>query len=323
MSVITMRYSLDDFHTISANDHNYKLTDDVLSIISKIVLEVGSPSYVKTPVFNKKSYIKSEASDNIIKRRKPIKKEPTIVQSAYKSPSADNKTGIAAHIDTIRSYLNKLSDKNVTDITHKIIEIIDQLINDTDITEETTNVELSNVSKIIFNIASTNRFYSAIYADVYSQLVIKYELIRLTFETNLNVFLDLFNNIEYVDASVDYDKFCKINKDNEKRKALSAFFVNLMNKNIITNAKIIEITKTLAALLHNYISEDDRKNEVNEIAENLSILYNKKYDIDYANVIIGNEPINSFIKRLSKSKVNDYKSLSSKTIFKFMDLMEQ
>ena len=323
MSVITMSYSLDDFHTICANGHNYKLSEDVLSIISKIVLEVGSPSYVKTPVFNKKSYTKSDTNDNIIKRRKPIKKEPTTIQSAYKSTNPDLKTGIALHIDSIRSYLNKLSDKNVTDITHKIIELMDQIINDQNITEETKNDELSNVSKIIFNIASTNRFYSAIYADVYSQLVTKYELIRLTFETNLNVFLDLFNNIEYVDASVDYDRFCKINKDNEKRKALSAFFVNLMNKNIITRAKIIEITHTLAGLLYNYILEDDRKNEVNEIAENLFILYNKKYDSDYNGVIIGSEPINSFIKRLSKSKVNDYTSLSSKTIFKFMDLMEQ
>ena len=200
---------------------------------------------------------------------------------------------------------------------------MDQIINDANITEETKNDELSSVSKIIFNIASTNRFYSAIYADVYSQLVTKYELIRLTFETNLNVFLDLFNNIEYVDASVDYDRFCKINKDNEKRKALSAFFVNLMNKNIITRAKIIEITQTLAGLLYNYISEDDRKNEVNEIAENMFILYNKKFDADYNAVVIGTEPMNIFIKRLSKSKVNDYKSLSSKTIFKFMDLMEQ
>jgi hypothetical protein len=319
MSVITMSYSLDDFHTICANGNNYKLSEDVLSIISKIVSEVGSPSYVKTPVFNKKSYMKSDTSD---KRRKPVKKEFTTIPSAYKSINTDNKTGIALHIDTIRSYLNKLSDKNVADITNKIIELIDQIMNDSEVTEETKNAELSNVSKIIFNIASTNRFYSAIYADVYSQLVTKYELIRQTFEANLNVFLDLFNNIEYVDASVDYDKFCKINKDNEKRKALSAFFVNLMNKNIITNAKIIEITQTLAVLLYNYISEDDRKNEVNEIAENMFILYNKKFDSDYNAVIIGNEPMNSFIKRLSKSKINDYKSLSSKTIFKFMDLME-
>ena len=319
MSVISMRYSLDDFHTIGENSNKCKLSDEVLSIISKIVLEVGSPSYVKTPVFNKKSYIKSESADNIAKRRKS-KRETTLVQNAFKTT---NVNGIALHIDTIRSYLNKLSDKNVADITHKIIELMDQIINDPNITEETKNDELSSVSKIIFNIASTNRFYSAIYADVYSQLVTKYELIRLTFETNLNVFLDLFNNIEYVDASVDYDRFCKINKDNEKRKALSAFFVNLMNKNIITRVKIIEITKTLTGLLYNYISEDDRKNEVNEIAENMFILYNKKFDGDYNAVVIGAEPMNSFIKRLSKSKVTDYKSLSSKTIFKFMDLMEQ
>ena len=323
MSVITMSYSLNDFHTICANGHNYKLSDDVLNIISKIVLEVGSPSYVKTPIFNKKSCVKSDMNDNMIKKRKTIKKEPTPFQGTYKSINSETKTGIALHIDSIRSYLNKLSDKNVTDITNKIIELIDQIINDSEVDDETKNDELSNVSKIIFNIASTNRFYSAIYADVYSQLVTKYDVIRLTFETNLNMFLDLFNNIVYVDASVDYDKFCKINKDNEKRKALSTFFVNLMNKNIISKEKIIEITKTLAVLLYNYVSEDDRKNEVNEIAENLFILYNKKYDSDYNTVIIGDEPINSFIKRLSKSKITDYKGLSNKTIFKFMDLMEK
>ena len=323
MSVITMSYSLNDFHTISANGYNYKLSDDVLNIISKIVLEVGSPSYVKTPIFNKKSSVKSDTNDSIIKKRKTIKKDPPLFQGTYKSISSDNKTGIALHIDAIRSYLNKLSDKNVADITNKIIELIDQIINDSDVDDEIKNGELSNVSKIIFNIASTNRFYSAIYADVYSQLVTKYDVIRLTFETNLNMFLDLFNNIVYVDASVDYDKFCKINKDNEKRKALSTFFVNLMNKNIITKTKIIEITKTLTVLLFNYISEDDRKNEVNEIAENLFILYDKKFDSDYNMVIIGDEPMNIFIKRLSKSKITDYKGLSNKTIFKFMDLMEK
>ena len=116
MSVITMSYSLDDFHTICSNGHNYKLSEDVLSIISKIVSEVGSPSYVKTPVFNKKSYIKNDTND---KRRKSIKKEPATIQRTYKSLQA---SGVALHIDTIRSYLNKLSDKNVTDITNKIID---------------------------------------------------------------------------------------------------------------------------------------------------------------------------------------------------------
>lgn len=323
MSVIAMSYSLNDFHTIFANGHNYQLPDDVLNIISQIVLEVGSPSYVKTPVFNKKLCVKSETNDNIIKRRKSIKKESPLFQGTYKPINSDSKTGIALHIDTIRSYLNKLSDKNVVDITNNIIELIDQIINETEVNDEIKNVELSNVSKIIFNIASTNRFYSAIYADVYSQLVTKYDVIRVTFETNLNMFLDLFNNIVYVDASVDYDKFCKINKDNEKRKALSMFFVNLMNKNIISKTKIIEITQTLATLLYNYISDEDRKNEVNEIAENLFILYNKNFDSEYNTVIIGDEPINVFIKRLSKSKITDYKGLSNKTIFKFMDLMEK
>jgi tetratricopeptide (TPR) repeat protein len=36
--------------------------------------------------------------------------------------------------------------------------------------------------------------------------------------------------------------FCKINKDNEKRKALSLFFVNLCNNKIISEVKKLEVS---------------------------------------------------------------------------------
>lgn len=45
-----------------------------------------------------------------------------------------------------------------------------------------TNDEMIKVSSTIFDIASTNRFYSKIYAELYSELIKKYEIMRETFE---------------------------------------------------------------------------------------------------------------------------------------------
>ena len=42
----------------------------------------------------------------------------------------------------------------------------------------------------------------------YSSIII----LQIIFEQNFNQFISLFNNIEYIDPSVDYDKFCKINQ---------------------------------------------------------------------------------------------------------------
>ena len=106
----------------------------------------------------------------------------------------------------------------------------------------TSPEEIQLVGISIFEIASNNRFYSKLYADLYGQLIHKYEFMNTIVEENFNKFLELFKNIEYVDSTKDYTKFCKINKDNEMRKALGAFFVNLTHNNIISYEKLFGLT---------------------------------------------------------------------------------
>ena len=96
------------------------------------------------------------------------------------------------------------------------------------------------------------------------------------FETNFAKFTDLFNNIEYVDPNVNYDKFCEINKINEKRKALSTFYINLMNNGIISKSIIMDITRNLLSQIYSFISIKDKKNEVDELTEIIAILYKKE-----------------------------------------------
>jgi len=308
---VTLKYTLKDFNDIAFNGFNLVLPDDVMRVISNLAKEVGSPDYVKTPVFKKK-----ENPMKVEKKKMGVHDDWSAVRS-FQTTKLEDKVGLDATIDTIRSHLNKMTDKNYIDMRNKIIDIIDNLI-----AAKAGDDDMSRVSTIIFEIASTNRFFSKIYAELYSDLLSKYSEMKTVFENSLNKFTELFDLIEYVESTVDYDRFCNINKDNEKRKALSAFFVNLMNNNIITKEKIVEITRNLLSQLHANISLDNKKNEVDELTENIALLYRKDlYDA------VSYEPIDGMtipqlIGKLACSKVKDYKSLTNKAIFKYMDLIE-
>ena len=302
-----MQYTLQAFNDIITSGFNYELSPETLQIISKLAQEVGSPDYVKTPVFVKKPRVEPD------KKRRGNKESDLNWEIArtFQTTKLEEKVGVDAKIDSVRSLLNKMTDKNYIDIRNKIIDVIDTI--------ETE--EMSKVSVTIFEIASNNRFFSKIYADLYSDLMNKHDSMKQVFEESLGKFVTLFDTIEYVDSIVDYDKFCKINKDNEKRKALSAFFVNLMHNNIIQKEEIVSITSNLLTQLYTFISEENKKNEVDELTENIAILYNPSLysDVD----LVDGVTITDMAMRLSKSKVKDYKSLTNKTVFKFMDLVEK
>jgi hypothetical protein len=54
MTTKTTRYSLENITNILFNGFDYKLPEETLNKISEIALQVGSPDYVKTPVFKKR-----------------------------------------------------------------------------------------------------------------------------------------------------------------------------------------------------------------------------------------------------------------------------
>ena len=187
-----------------------------------------------------------------------------------------------------------------------------------DINEE----DISKVINTIFDIASNNRFYSKMYANLYTDLSLKYDFIKQNIENNLSNFTELFNHIEYVDQNVDYNKFCEINKINEKRKALASFYLNLMLNNLISKEIIINITRLLLFNIYTFIKEENKKNEVDEMSEIVCILYkNGLYD-NYTYEKIDDFSIYEIIEKIAKSKAKEYKSLTTKTIFKFMDLID-
>ena len=325
----TMRYTLNDFNEIIFNGFNYELPQETIKVISEIALEVGSPNYVKTPVFQKReNTMKSDTAKDVQNSKKKrgnknmedLSSEDWVSLRNFQTTKIEEKVGIDAHIDIIRSYLNKLTDKTYADILLKITAVLDTIICGNDNADD-----VSKVSLTIFEIASTNRYYSKIYADLYSSIITKYDVMKDEVDKSLSKIMDLFNIFEYVDPKVNYDKFCEINKNNEKRKALCSFFVNLSINGIIPNKTITNITRNLLYQIYTFILQEDKKNEVDELTENVAILYKKEFysdEVERDYELIDGQTILQVIEKIAHCKVKDYKSLTNKTIFKFMDMID-
>ena len=327
-----LKYSLSDFTNITFDGFDFNLPEQTISLISELSLEVGSPTYIKTPIFKKRDHNSKTLADrenflngssfNNNKNKRKNKNIEFVSDNdwenirKFQATKIEEKEGLEGDINIIRSHLNKISDKNFDDIKEKIICLINKLIEN-----GISNHEMNNVSISIFEIASNNRFYSKLYADLYSELIDNYEIMKIVFENSFNSFLDLFNTIEYVDPDVNYDQFCKNNKVNERRRSFSTFFVNLMNNKIITQEQLLNIIVNLITQLLNYIKEDNKKNEVDEITENIAILCTKEImEIDTCK--INDMTISENIHTLANSKAKSFPSLSHKSIFKFMDMIE-
>jgi len=326
-----MKYTLNNVQDIIFQGFDFTLPEETLKIISELALQVGSPDYVKTPVFQKREnpmkVEPSKETTNGFKRGNRRNKAVEIISNedwetlrSFQTTKIEENVGLDAQIDLIRALLNKMTDKNYIDIRNKIIDIINNLV------EENISVEdMTRLSSTIFEIASNNRFYSKIYADLYSDLSTNYDMMKSTFENNLALFTNLFDKIEYVDPKVDYDKFCEINKANEKRKSLATFYLNLMYNTIISKKTIMTITRNLLHQMYSFISEEDKKNEVDELTETIAILYKKElYEDDEGDdyALIEGYTITEVIEKIANSKVKDYKSLTNKSLFKFMDLID-
>ena len=320
-------YTLQDFNTIIFNGFNFTLGDDIVHKINELAAQVGSPTYIKTPVFQKRDRTAESAppSANSKRRRDANNNNKFNNHGAgsegdklFNATKLVHKTGLDADIDLIRSYLNKITDRTFADMKTNIIGLLDKLIEENRISQ----ADVMRISSYLFEFASTNRYFSKLYADLYTELVNKYECMKQTLDESFHSFLELFINIEYVDPDVNYDEFCRINKVNEKRKALSAFFINLSANNLLSHDKLVDLTHKMVLRVVEYMSMSDKKAHVDEYTENIAILFNKG---EYGNVtdkLINGKTITETIKMLATSKPKTYPGLSSKCIFKYMDLVD-
>ena len=309
------QYNLGHFPEKNQIDINLFLDNCTISNINKLAELVGAPTYKKTPVFKQNNNNRRHRQKQILSGE-----DWSEIRNFQVTELGKKEEGVEKDIDELRGLLNKLTSKNYDIMEENIIKSLTKIIS-----KNCEDEDLEKIGEAIFNIGSMNKFWSALYAKLYKTIITKFPIMQNIYIKNFENFLSLFNDVRYIPAEKDYDEFCNVNKENGKRRAVGSFFVHLMNNDIIMEHEILKLISNLKDKLFILINEDNKKEVVEEIAENIVILIGGGKDKLESSVVDEEfdwDKCEEFIEEMTKIKVKDYVSLSNKVVFKFMDLKE-
>jgi len=306
-------YNITDFTSVKNDGFVFNLEQSVLDIIQNISNQVGAPEYIRTPQFSKQKYDKRNNNTDWEEVRN------------FKATTFEEKTGVKLHIDNIRKHVNKITAKTYDNISVKIIEELTS-ITESEISGEAEESDVSNdklyaeIGDSIFTIASTNMFYSHIYARLYKDLMDKFSFMKEIFDNNFTKCSDVYRTIEYCSPNENYDRYCEINKANEERRSISMFYINLMKLKVIPVSSIVEIILGVQDYLHTLYVDEANKAIVDELSEVIFILVTNAHDeLSSSNDWV---TIHENILNITSLKVSDKEGLTNKSIFKHMDIVD-
>jgi len=290
MNKSSIKYTLTEFEHIKNNYNIPELNNASIQIINNISKKVGAPTYRKTPVFKKKKQ-EQKYSKNFVKTSFVVKNDENIINQ-----------------DKIRELLNKLTNNNYNEISDEIITNIKHFI------YTQNDMILMDFGKSIFDISSVNKFWVKLYAKLFNKLIDHFPKMRDICLTHFKILLNIFDNIRFGNEE-EYDTFCEINKENEKRRSLLSFYTELYKYDILGNDEIQILVDKMFCLIY----ESKEKNLTEEIFENINIIIKELGDV------LLNEPLFDIIQeKLIEfyNKINK-NNTSKKIKFKLLDIFEE
>jgi hypothetical protein len=253
--------------------------------------------------------------------------ESWIAVRNFKPTKMEVKEGIEKNINEIRVVLNKITNKNYQVQMETILGLIDKNIEsfkdmetgDGVVEEETPEYMMNKIGNFIFDISSTNKFYSELYADLYKVLV---ERDRVFLDI-LNTYLESYKEITmlpFVDSSVNYDAYCEYTKSNERRRAAIHFFILLMKRDVLDPCHMIELAQMYLRVIKDNLNEASYVNQIDEYTELIFIIMTVGKDSFIGNA--GFSELCSEMDIIAGYKMKEYAGISSRTLFKYRDLVK-
>ena len=344
-------YSLVDFANISSKGFDVILPNATVMLINELSKLVGSPNYIKTPVFTKR-----ETTIDVDKKRRRQRNRPqdgadgwssTSNSKGFKKVSPESDIGAnivfnpsgslikkdgadATPIQLIRPLLNKLGGNSANKhLKDDLFSVLADIF-DSDITQE----DLTNLTVQIIDIVSGNLFYSAIYAKLFSEIIDIHPIFADTLETHFSNYLASYTGIHSVDPKEDYDTFCNMNKTNDRRKSITSFYVHLYTLDKITQYNMLGTIKPLICMIRDNIHNPESDQLVGEIVENIFIFMDPLTNLVSMSRNIMIHPtsndeddevsicIYDYIYQLSETTQKIYPGLNTKSLFKLKDLID-
>jgi len=304
-------YNFNDIENISNEGFELHLPEETVNYIALIAEQVGDPTYIRTPIFYKKS------------KKKQIKLtpeelanfEPTVFRKIESMDTTSEDFNCEKCMDEIKSNLNKITSKNYDKIKITIEDSLLELVKcDND------EAKISKICEYIFNYATNNKFNAKVYAELYLYLIAKFSVLKELFMVKFDNYVDMFKNIESGNQTEDYDHFCKLNKINEQRKSLSLFIVQLIKLDVIPVSKISDIILNLQTDLMYSVEWNQETHKCEEMCENIFIFVS-----NLTKELIKEESWTTIYNNLvtvQKYDVKEVLSMSNKIKFRHMDILD-
>jgi len=299
-------YTLDQFTDIGLNLNKHILPDDVLSVYDKLLKDLN---------INTRT-VEYEQREKRYKRQKNNK--PELLSSGkvveFKQKEVVVKTDYEKIMINIRASLNKLSSKNYDTQTELLRSYLDEL---SSLNDESYFMECSNY---LFDVASKNKFYSEMYANLYVELSKLYPIFEERKEQFIIDCIEGLDTITYIDETQDYEGFCKNNKQNDIRRSMNTFLIHLYKKKQCNIQCILKMTTAIFDKIEVNKNTASQVHVIEELTENLYIFISElicefKQHTSW-DIILNN------LTEYTNIKVSDYPGLTTRIKFKFMDMMD-
>ena len=316
------RFDLGNFGNIRDEGFDYTLPGSVLDIVRIIAEQVGSPSYIKTPSFPKRH-----------------RKEKRIPYPT--TPPVSKFINITSDYDKIKHdiklLINKLTDNTYDSIVPKICDLVESISSSTADVEDVSGnngvhsldkeepsqeflQNMESIGGIMFELASSNAFYSVMYAKLYKELMTRFDIFESVLESKLMEYNGCFQNIEYISPEKDYDEFCNNNIKNDKRRALSKFTACLLNEDVIHDEFVFQILRDLHKQLFVNIDDAESSHICDEICENVKIITITSYYL--LNKSSHWSELQDTISRVQNMNPKEHAGFTSKSKFRYCDIQD-
>ena len=336
----THKYGLHDYYSIMEMGNRFDLPNYLKSLLRDIDKEIIPIVVEKNP---EKQYKQKHEHHHKSKKPSNSKKEDLGWENIrnFKTTKIEKKEGKEKTFNDIRICLNKMSIKNYDTQRDTIFQLLNDLKQTDSDSENSDEIKendkdkdkdkdkesksqpsIQKIAESIFDIASTNMFYAEIYARFYKELIQYDPIFNDILTSLLSNYANSIKEIKYVNPDQDYEGYCMYNKKNDMRKATAVFIIHLMNQGIVAVLKVLSLIVSFQEMAIQYVEEDNRINEVEEIAEVLYLFLDKGINT-FSNCKaewIWKFMITKHIQTFAKYKKNDKKSISSRAIFKYMDM---
>jgi hypothetical protein len=302
-------YTLAFYETLCVQPITYTLPQINLDNINALHLHMG--------VHNIPA--KAKPVDNPLRRQKQENMENWKKREEFKATVIAKKEGYENLLGELKKFLNKLTTSNYDTQVESVIETVKSIIS-LDDDDDKIRMGLMQTAEVIMQVACSNKYYSAMYAKLYMRLVDIHQQFLEEKGRICDKFLTALQEIEIVDPNVDYDRFCIVNKKNDERRTMMLFIINLYKTGGCSIAELSSIVIKIDEMIHTHVSASSFIEYTNELTEIMNT-----FVTNMVTEIKNNKEwvfVKDRIVDYSKYKTKDYPGMSSRTIFKYMDMVD-